>query len=58
MAVLASQQCHPLGILYRFGIGELLFHLSGARKRIGEAITETQVSDVAEAAGEAGVLLA
>jgi hypothetical protein len=58
MAQLAPQRSHPLGILYRPGIGQLLFNLTGPLKSLGEAITQAQVVGVAGAALEAGPLLA
>jgi hypothetical protein len=57
VAVLAAQSGHPLGVLYRPGIGKLALDLAGAVKRVGEAISETQPSVVAAGAA-AGVLVA
>jgi hypothetical protein len=50
VAVLSSQRCHALGVLYSPGIRELPLDLAGAIERVGEAIPETQVSGVAGAA--------
>ena len=53
-----SAQCgHPLGVFYRPWIGKLPLDLTGAVKRVGEAIPETQPSVVAAGAA-AGVLVA
>jgi len=51
MAMLATQRCHSLGILYRLRVGQLFLDLTGARERVGKAITKAQLSGVAEAAG-------
>jgi hypothetical protein len=38
MAQFAAQRGHPLGVLYRLWIGQLLFHFAGPLKSFGEAI--------------------
>jgi hypothetical protein len=48
--VLPAQRGHALGVLYRFRVGKLPLDLAGAVKRVGEAVTEAQVSGVAGAA--------